>query len=192
MDRRGTRRWAATTGAVAAALLLTGCATSAGRTGTGMMGGSGYHYAAGTCRAPGDLPGATVRVVLADRGMTRMMRGVAPSGAHMRLVASTGVAPAGEVSLVAANRGWRPHELVVLPLADGARAGDRVPGANGRVSEDGSLGEASASCAAGTGDGIGSGAVGWTTLRLSPGRYELLCNLRNHYTAGMYAELDVS
>lgn len=191
MDRRGTRR-SATTGAVAAALLLAGCATSAGRTGTGMMGGGTYHYAAGTCRAPGDLPGATVRVVLADRGMTRMMRGVAPSGAHMRLVASTGVAPAGEVSLVAANRGWRPHELVVLPLADGARAGERVPGANGRVSEDGSLGEASASCAAGTGEGIESGAVGWTTLTLSPGRYELLCNLRNHYTAGMYAELDVS
>lgn len=191
MDRRGTRR-SATTGAVAAALLLAGCATSAGRTGTGMMGGGSYHYAAGTCRAPGDLPGATVRVVLADRGMTRMMRGVAPSGAHMRLVASTGVAPAGEVSLVAANRGWRPHELVVLPLADGARAGERVPGANGRVSEDGSLGEASASCAAGTGEGIESGAVGWTTLTLSPGRYELLCNLRNHYTAGMYAELDVS
>lgn len=156
------------------------------------MGGGTYHYAAGTCRAPGDLPGATVRVVLADRGMTRMMRGVAPSGAHMRLVASTGVAPAGEVSLVAANRGWRPHELVVLPLADGASAGERVPGANGRVSEDGSLGEASASCAAGTGEGIESGAVGWTTLTLSPGRYELLCNLRNHYTAGMYAELDVS
>lgn len=191
MDRRGTRR-SATTGAVAAALLLAGCATSAGRTGTGMMGGGTYHYAAGTCRAPGGLPGATVRVVLADRGMTRMMRGVAPSGAHMRLVASTGVAPAGEVSLVAANRGWRPHELVVLPLADGARAGERVPGANGRVSEDGSLGEASASCAAGTGEGIESGAVGWTTLTLSPGRYELLCNLRNHYTAGMYAELDVS
>lgn len=191
MDRRGTKR-SATTGAVAAALLLAGCATSAGRTGTGMMGGGTYHYAAGTCRAPGDLPGATVRVVLADRGMTRMMRGVAPSGAHMRLVASTGVAPAGEVSLVAANRGWRPHELVVLPLADGARAGERVPGANGRVSEDGSLGEASASCAAGTGEGIESGAVGWTTLTLSPGRYELLCNLRNHYTAGMYAELDVS
>ena len=177
---------------MAAALLLAGCATSAGRTGTGMMGGGTYHYAAGTCRAPGDLPGSTVRVVLADRGMTRMMRGVAPSGAHMRLVASTGVAPAGEVSLVAANRGWRPHELVVLPLADGARAGERVPGANGRVSEDGSLGEASASCAAGTGEGIESGAVGWTTLTLSPGRYELLCNLRNHYTAGMYAELDVS
>jgi uncharacterized cupredoxin-like copper-binding protein len=158
-----------------------------------MMGDQGaYHYAAGTCRAPGDLPGAAVRVMLADRGMTRMMGGVAPSGAHMRLLPSRGVVPAGDVSLVAANRGWRPHELVVLPLADGARAGERVPDASGRVSEAGSLGEASASCAAGTGDGIASGSVGWTTLTLPAGRYELLCNLRNHYSAGMYAELDVS
>ena len=30
------------------------------------------------------------------------------------------------------------------------------------------------------------------TLTLTPGRYELLCNLPGHYTGGMYTELDIS
>ena len=34
-------------------------------------------------------------------------------------------------------------------------------------------------------------AVGWVTLQLTPGRYELVCNLKNHYANGMYQELDV-
>jgi uncharacterized cupredoxin-like copper-binding protein len=34
--------------------------------------------------------------------------------------------------------------------------------------------------------------VGWTTIDLRPGRYELVCNLRNHYANGMHQELDVS
>ena len=76
--------------------------------------------------------------------------------------------------------------------AGGAGAGQRVPGADGKVDEAGSLGEASASCAAGSGKGITAGAVGWTTLTLAPGRYELVCNLKNHYANGMHQELDVS
>lgn len=53
-----------------------------------------------------------------------------------------------------------------------------------------SLGESSN--AAGTGDGITSGRVGWTTVTLKPGHYELLCNLANHYADGMYQELIVT
>jgi len=78
------------------------------------------------------------------------------------------------------------------PLAAGASAGHRVPGSDGKVAETGSLGEASASCAAGTGDGVTAGSVGWTTVTLPPGRYELLCNLPNHYADGMWQELIVS
>ena len=33
----------------------------------------------------------------------------------------------GEVTLVVDNRGWRTHEVVVLPLPHGAGAGERVP-----------------------------------------------------------------
>ena len=52
--------------------------------------------------------------------------------------------------------------------------------------------EVSASCGADAGEGITSGSAGWTTLTLPPGRYELVCNLPNHYAAGMYQELTVT
>ena len=165
-----------------------------GAQGPGMMGGQGdgdIVYSRLTCSAPSPLPGQTVRVVLADMGMHQMMGGVAPRGAHMMLSAMPGPLTPGVVSLVAQNMGWRTHELVVLPLAPGVGAGQRVPGADGKIDESGSVGEASASCTAGTGDGIASGTVGWTTLNLPAGRYELVCNLPNHYTDGMWQEFDV-
>jgi uncharacterized cupredoxin-like copper-binding protein len=34
--------------------------------------------------------------------------------------------------------------------------------------------------------------MGWATLSLSPGRYEVLCNIAGRYAAGMYIELVVS
>lgn len=110
----------------------------------------------------------------------------------MRLLASTTQVPAGNVSLVVSNRGWRTHELVVLPLGAGVAAGERVVGSSGRVSEAGSLGEASRSCGPDSGEGITSGSVGWTTITLTPGRYELVCNLRNHYANGMRLAFVVS
>lgn len=153
--------------------------------------GSGYHYSSLTCSAPSTPPGSTVRVTLADMGMTRMMGGNAARGEHMMLRAAPAAVTAGQVRFVASNVGWRTHELVVLPLAAGARVGERVPGADGKVDETGSLGEASSACGADAGEGITSGSVGWTTMSLPRGRYELLCNLTNHYADGMYAELVV-
>ena len=160
--------------------------------GAGLMGVPGYTSSRLTCTAPTSLPGSTVTVVVGDMGMNRMTGGVAPLGGHMMLLATPATVPGGQVSLVVSNLGWRTHELVVLPLANGARAGQRVPGADGKVDETGSLGEVSNSCAAGAGDGITSGAVGWTTLTLAPGRYELVCNLQNHYANGMRQEFVVS
>ena len=103
-------------------------------------------------------------------GMTQMMGGTAPLGAHMQLRTSPVTIPAGQISLVASNVGWRTHELVILPLAAGTAAGHRAPGADGKVTEAGSLGEASHSFGSGKGDGITSGSVGWTTGTLPPGR----------------------
>ncbi len=180
------------------AVLLAGCVTvdgpgGGGMGGPGMMGAdSAYHYSRLTCSAPADLTGARVIVMLGDMGMMRMMGGTAPLGVRMMLRAVPGTVPAGPVSLLAENMGWRTHELVILPLAAGVAAGQRVPGADGTIDETGSLGEASASCGAGTGDGITSGSVGWMTVTLAPGRYELLCNLPNHYADGMYQELIVT
>ena len=133
---------------------MMGGGTLAGSTAAGMMGGDpNYHYSAPTCAAPTSLPGSTVTVVLGDMGMTQMMSGTAPLGSHMMLRATPATVPAGQVSLVASNMGWRTHELVILPLAADAAAGQRVPGPDGKVDEAGSLGEASASCAEGSGDG---------------------------------------
>ena len=165
-------------------------ATSAG---SGMMGGtSGYHYSRLSCAAPTALPGRIVQVTLADMGMTKVMGGTAPMGAHMMLRAAPASVPAGRISLVASNMGWRTHELVILPLAAGAAAGQLIPGADGKVDESASVGEASKRCAAGTGDGITAGTVGWTMLTLARGRYELICNLANHYADGMHQELTVT
>jgi uncharacterized cupredoxin-like copper-binding protein len=186
--------------AVVACLVLAGCGSvsstgpgmmgagahsTASPTGAGMMGGgAGYHFARVTCSAPRSLPGRIVNVTLGDMGMTRMMGGTAPLGAQMMLRVAPATIPAGQISLVASNMGWRTHELVILPLPAGAAAGQREPGVNGTVAETGSLGEASRSCGSGTGDGI--------TLTLPPGRYELICNLPNHYADGMYQQIVVT
>lgn len=154
--------------------------------------GSGYRFSHLTCAAPPNLPGARVDVLLGDMGMSRMMGGRAPLGMRMMLRATPAAVAAGRVSLVASNMGWRTHELVILPLAADGSAGQRVPRSDGSVEEAGSVGEASASCGAGPGDGIRSGAVSWTTVTLAPGRYELICNLPNHYADGMHQQLDVS
>ena len=113
-------------------------------------------------------------MTLADMGMTRMMGGTAPLGAHLMLRAVPATVPAGKVSLIAENRGWRTHELVILPLAAGDQAGQRVPGPDGTVEEKGSMAEASASCGAGAGEGIRAGTVSWTTLTLAPGTWGFL------------------
>jgi uncharacterized cupredoxin-like copper-binding protein len=153
----------------------------------GMMNAEpGYTYSRLSCSAPAALPGSTVTVMLGDMGMTQMMSGIAPLGAPMMLRAAPTSVPAGQVSLAVSNMGWRTHELVILPLAAGTPSGARVLGADGKVDETGSLGEASNNCAEGAGDGISAGAVGWTTVTLAPGRYELVCNLQNHYADGMH------
>jgi len=155
--------------------------------GGSMMGSvpRGYHMSRLTCSAP-SLPGSTVHVIVGDMGMTSIMSGIAPLGAHMMLRAFPDSVPAGQVSFVVGNMGWRTHEMVVLPLARGQASGRRTPGQDGRVDETGTLGEASASCAVGSGDGITAGSVGWITLNLPAGRYELVCNLPNHYANGMH------
>jgi hypothetical protein len=183
-------------------LALAGCsATNIYRDSSGAMMGSGsgpmgsappgYHLSEPTCSPPASLPGSKVRAILGDMRMTRIVGGTAPLGARMILRAVPTIVPVGQVSLVVYNLGWRTHEVVVLPLSAGAVAGQRVPGADGRVDESGSVGEVSGSCSAGRGDGIAASSVSWSTLTLKAGRYELVCNEPNHYADGMYAELDV-
>lgn len=202
--------------AVSVLLVLTGCSVTVGRStmgrttmGGGMHGGSVARVA--RCTGPARTTGTTVRVALMDmgrrgagsRGSTmrghmmrgHMMRGHTMRGHTMRgqmmLSAVPRVVAAGAVTFVAVNRGTRSHELVVLPLGHRTTAGLRRAGSGRQVDETPSLGEASRSCAAGEGHGIRPGAAGWTTVQLTPGRYELVCNRPGHYARGMYAELVV-
>ena len=177
-----------------------------GMMGPGMMGRGPFPVTPQSCAAP-TLPGTVVDVNLSDmgammgpwgRGMMGMMGpGMMPGMGMMRIFVNPSTVPAGQVSFRAINTGGLSHELVVLPLPQGF-PGRRVSGPDGKVDETGSLGEASRTCGADKGDeqsaqyGIFPGATGWTTVTLSPGRYELICNIAGHYVGGMYAELDVT
>ncbi|WP_263730698.1 sulfocyanin-like copper-binding protein [Cellulomonas sp. SG140] len=163
-----------------------GATTNRGWSSVGRGPGAGGMMSGRVGTAVPRLDGTTVRVTAVDMGAMMGGRG------HMGLVVDRAAVPAGTVSLVLANAGWRTHELVVLPLVDGQQVGSRSVGADGTVDESGSVGEASRSAGSGTGDGIAPHTAGWTTLDLPAGRYELICNLPGHYAAGMYTELTVS
>ena len=145
-----------------------------------------------SCAIP-NLPGTVVNVTLMNSGGPMMggpmMGGVA--GGMMRLTATPTSVPAGQVSFAATNMGSVNHELVILPLPTNQIVGTRPIQGDGSIDETGSLGEASNSCGAGSGDGIAPGTSSWVTLTLAAGRYELVCNLPGHYAAGMYTQLTV-
>jgi len=167
-------------------LLLVGF-SSVRHSGIGMMGQQSRHYSnSDVCVPSTKLAGQTIDVSVFDMGM--MMGNVG----RMGLSASPSTISSGKVNIVVTNMGRRTHELVVLPLAAGQRAGMRTVGTDGKIDESGSLGEVSNNCASGSGEGILSGSRGWTTLTLAPGRYEFVCNLRNHYSSGMYQEVVVN
>ena len=154
--------------------------------GFGMMGQWNTRFNSTVCTPPTSFQGQTINVTVSDMGM--MMGGAR----RMNLLASPTTLTAGKVNFLVTNFGMRTHEVVVMPLADGQSAGQRIVGSDGEVDETGSLGEVSNNCASGVGEVILSGARGWTTLTLNPGRYELICNLPNHYAAGMYQEVVVN
>lgn len=167
-------------------LLLVGF-SSVRHSGIGMMSQQSRPYAfTDVCAPTTKLTDQNINVSVFDMGM---MMG---SAGRMGLVASPSIISSGNVNIVVTNMGSRTHELVVLPLAAGQSAGMRTIGADGRIDETGSLGEVSNNCASGAGEGISSGSRGWTTLNLAPGRYEFVCNLPNHYSAGMYQEVVVN
>jgi uncharacterized cupredoxin-like copper-binding protein len=155
----------------------------------------GADRASAACLVP-NLAGVQVRVMLGDMG-AGMMGGSSMMGGRsgvsvMMLRAFPQQVAAGAASIEVFNHGSQTHELVVLPLDSGGTVGSRSIGSDNKVSEQGSLGEASNNCGAGSGEGIKAGSDGWVTLNLKPGRYELLCNLAGHYAAGMYTELDIA
>ena len=178
---------------LAVGIIGTGVAIAAGSRGPGFggggmmagspMGGAPWGAQRGSVCTPASSP--SVRYIGVDGG--RMM-----GGSMNRLMPRTVRVPAGAITIDLVNRGTRAHELLVFPLPSSERAGMRDVGIDDRVSEAGSLGEVSPVCVQpGDVDGIAPGNTGRVTLRLRPGRYEVVCNLPGHYRTGMWAELDV-
>jgi uncharacterized cupredoxin-like copper-binding protein len=153
---------------------------------------AGPNSLSGACSAP-SLSGTTVDVTLRNMGGP-MMGGNngSMSGGAMRLQADHATVQHGTVSFLATNEGSVTHELVILPLPDSQIVGTRLTGGDGKIDEAGSLGEVSKTCGEGVGEGILPGASGWVSVKLAPGRYELVCNLPGHYAAGMYTQLTVN
>ncbi|WP_370329539.1 hypothetical protein [Mycolicibacterium hippocampi] len=171
-----------------------------------------YPYTPQSCEIPA-LSGTVVSVTLTDMHGSMMgprtmhgqsMRGTGPGGPYdqgattwpgmrmMSIVIEPTTVPAGEVSFRVLNAGAWIHELTVLPLGQDKSIGQRRIEPNNQVDESAGLGHVEASCGADEGDGLVPGAVGWTTITLEPGRYELICNIAGHYWAGMYTELTVT
>jgi uncharacterized cupredoxin-like copper-binding protein len=92
---------------------------------------------------------------------------------------SSPVAKSGQVTFKAVNDGAAPHEMVVLKTDEPA---SDLAVKDGRVSEKDSVGEISE---------LDAGKSGTKKLDLKPGKYVLVCNIKNHYEQGMYTALTV-
>jgi uncharacterized cupredoxin-like copper-binding protein len=89
--------------------------------------------------------------------------------------------PAGDVELVVENDGPVTHELLVA-----RRRTSHLP-----LRSDGLTVDEDAIPTAGEVEGALPGSVHKLRLHLSPGRYQLFCNMAGHYLAGMHAQLVV-
>jgi len=188
-------------GALAAAVtaLVTSAAVAVGAGNGGAIPAS-IGLLPGSSPAAPSLPGTVVNVSLADMGGSMMGQrgammgqgGGMMSGGSMRLSSDHATVPHGTVSFLVTNGGSINHEMVILPLPASQSVGARPTGTDAKIDEAGSLGEASNTNGRGAGQGVVSGASSWMTVNLAPGRYELVCNLPNHYAAGMYAQLTVT
>jgi uncharacterized cupredoxin-like copper-binding protein len=94
------------------------------------------------------------------------------------------VVRAGEVDLSVANRGPEAHELIVVRAAGAKEMPLRSDGLT--VNE-----EALQRAETGSLEPGQAGAVRQLRVHLTPGRYELFCNMSGHYMGGMEAELVV-
>jgi uncharacterized cupredoxin-like copper-binding protein len=137
--------------------------------------GKGGSSAAPSASTAGSSTTASASTVSAQQASTVSV--------HMKefsLAPQPSSAPAGKVTFKAVNDGKVAHELVVLNT-DKAPGG--LPVAKGKADETGDLGEA---------EDIAAGTSKSVTLALKPGHYVLICNLADHYQAGMRTAFTVS
>ena len=161
MQMRITKTALVTFGAAAVSLAFASC------------GGGGDNGSATTqAQAPAQPSGGgSLTINMSDYAFT-------PNGASTK---------AGTVKISTPNQGQLPHELVLLKT-------DKSPGSlptlsNGEVDEEGL--EASGVESPGEIEDVGPGQTKSGTLKLTPGRYVMICNLPGHYKQGMYGTLTV-
>lgn len=105
-------------------------------------------------------------------------------GGQMSIKLDKTEVPTGEVTFQVANAAANtPHEMVVIKL-DKAGQTLAIDPAKNRIDEDKlmSMGE--------VGD-LKAGKMGTLTVKLAPGAYELICNLKGHAAAGMVVPFTV-
>ena len=93
--------------------------------------------------------------------------------------------PAGRVRLTVRNDGPDAHELIVARVGGGAPLPLRTDGLT--VDE-----ERIQAATLGTLEPAAPKTVRELTVKLTPGRYVLFCNMYGHYRGGMYSELVVN
>ncbi len=106
---------------------------------------------------------------------------VGVKASEMKFVLTSDTAPAGKVTFNAENVGKVDHEMVVIKTA--TLAAD-LPVTDGKVSEEGSIGEIGP-------EELKVGATVSKSFDMKAGHYALICALPGHYQAGMYSDLTV-
>ncbi|MBC7644173.1 MAG: cupredoxin domain-containing protein [Thermoleophilia bacterium] len=99
---------------------------------------------------------------------------------EMYMKVDSATIPAGKIKFAVANTGKVLHEFVILKndTPDGA-----MTVTNGKVSESTTVGE--------IGD-VEVGASKSGSFQLTPGTYQLVCNIAGHYPAGMHRTFTVT
>ena len=143
-----------------------------------LVAGAGAAVATGRTEAATQTKTTTVNVVVSDmhaEGMPEHAPGT------MSMTVDPVSAPHGKVKFVVQNQGTELHEMVVIKTNTPF---DQLPvSSKNKVSEKGTKGEI---------EGIGKGKTKSKTLKLKAGQYALVCNITEHYTAGMRAGFTVT
>lgn len=92
--------------------------------------------------------------------------------------------PAGKVSFLAVNQGKVEHEVVVLKTDKSPK--DMVMALGGMKVDETTSGETIGEVE------VEAGATGASTFDLGPGQYVLICNVPEHYKAGMVSQITVT
>jgi uncharacterized cupredoxin-like copper-binding protein len=147
---------------------------------TVLVAGATAAFATGRTGATTKKKPIAVTVVVGDVEMPGIPEHEHPPGSMTMTVAPASV-PHGKVKFTVKNAGTELHEMVVVKTTTPF---DQMPvNAKNKVSEKGSVGEIAA---------IGKGKTKSKTLKLKAGSYVLVCNIAEHYAAGMRAAFTVT